>query len=129
MFNSPQAEFDIRSRTRWLAEALAASSNLPIDFPTVIGQIQAEAASVPPEADHLTYFALERLSQKVGLPLAKFERPGQTIVPASLVWVAPNIQANDADARELAKAALVVAGPDWTGLIQQARQKPRRPSP
>lgn len=129
MFNSPQAEFDIRARTRWLAEALAASSNLPIDFPAVLGQIQAEATSLPPEVDQLTYFALERLSQKVGLPVAKFERPGQTVVPASLVWVAPNIQANADDARELAKAAFVVASPDWSSLIQQAQQKPRRPGP
>jgi hypothetical protein len=128
MHSHPTAEFDILSRTRWLAEALASQSNL--DLSSLVEEIRQETAQTAPEPDEMSWFAMERLAQKTGLRAARFERPGQSIAGASLVWVARNIQANPEDAKILAGASLVLATDDWTGLIQQARAKPtRRPSP
>lgn len=127
MLNSPEIEFDIRARLRSLASRLASESNLPIDFQALLQKTQAEADSLAPPADILTFFALQRLGQEVKMPVVKFEQPGQKVSPASLVWVASNIQVNEEDARELAKAVLVVAHDDWAPLVSAARAKPRRP--
>ena len=128
MHSHPLAEFDILSRTRWLAEALATQSNL--DLGTLVQDIRQDAAQAAPEPDEISWFAMERLAQKSGLRAIRFERPGQSIAGASLVWVARNIQANPEDAKILASASLVLATDDWSSLIQQARAKPpRRPSP
>lgn len=128
MHSHPLAEFDILSRTRWLAEALASQSNL--DLTALVEEICQETAQSAPEPDEMSWFAMQRLSQKSGLRAIRFERPGQSIAGASLVWVARNIQANLEDAKILASATLVLATDDWTSLIQQARTTPsRRVSP
>lgn len=127
MLNSPEVEFDIRARQRFLANRLASEANLPIDFTALLEKIQAQSDSLAPPTDILTFFALQRLGQEVKMPVVKFEQPGQKVSPASLVWVASNIEANPADAAELAKAVLVVAPDDWSPLISQAKVKPRRP--
>lgn len=129
MHSSATLEYDIRTRTRTLAEALASQSNLPIDYESLLSGIDAEIAEVDPLPDQLTWFAIERLASKTGLAAVKFETPGQSVRPASLLWVAPNISPNEADAREMSKASLVVASDGWKDLIRQANNKPRRPGP
>ena len=124
MHSHPLAEFDILSRTRWLAEALASESNL--DLTALVEDIRQDANQTAPEPDEVSWFAMQRLSQKSGLRAMRFERPGQSIAGVSLVWVARSIQANPEDAKILARATLVLATDDWKSLIQQAREKPSR---
>lgn len=127
MQTHPSAEFDILSRARWMAEALASGTNL--DMTALLDSIRSECTQVAPEPDEMSWFAMERLAQKSGLRAVRFERPGQSIAGASLVWVAKNIEANADDAKILSGAALVIAGSEWNAFIQQARVKPRRHSP
>lgn len=127
MQSHPSAEFDVLSRARWMAEALASQSNL--DMERVVREIRSEAAAVAPEPDEVSWFAMQRLAQKSGLRAVRFERSGQSVAGASLVWVDGAVEPNAEDAKILAGAALVLASGDWNGLIQQARAKPRRHSP
>lgn len=131
MLSSTQLEFDIRSRCRWLAEALVSESNLGIDIDKIIEKVREESAQVMPAPDQMTWFAMERLAASTGLRAVKMERPGQAVTGASLVWVSPHISPNPEDARALAGAALAICNPDWLPLIQAHKQEvgARRKSP
>jgi hypothetical protein len=130
MLSSAAAEFDIQSRVRWLAHALASTTNAPVDFEKIVAGFEKELSQTPPSADQLSWFALERLSNRTGLRALKLEYPGQSITGASLIWVSPAITPNEQDAASLGGAAIVVAAPEWGKLIQEAkagRSRPRFP--
>lgn len=126
MLNAPGLEFDIRSRATWLAQALVAQGNLPIDLDSVVKDFASQAAELAPQPDQVTWFAIERLAARTGLNAIKFEKPGQEVCPRCLVLVSNRIEPNLEDAKRLAAAALVVALPEWDPLIQQAKARPAR---
>lgn len=133
MFSSTELEFDIRSRCKWLAQALASQSNLSIDMDKIVEKTSQEFSQAAPGPDQMTWFAMERLALATGLRAVKMEHPGQPIAGASLVWVAPRISPNQEDAKALAGAALTVCSPEWLPLINthkhDAAAKRRGPSP
>ncbi len=119
MLNHPQAEFDIRLRQRWFAEALAAQSNLSIDPKLLTSE---DLSDVAPPVDDVSWFALQRLAKHVGLTAVRFEREGDATAGASLVWVSPSVTPNENDAKEIARfSLLVVASDEWTPYLNKAR--------
>lgn len=127
MQTHPSAEFDILSRARWMAEALASGTNL--DMAALLDSILSEATQVAPEPDEMSWFAMQRLAQKSGLRAVRFEQSGQSVAGASLIWVSKSVEANADDAKILSGAALVIAGDEWNSFIQKAKAKPRRHTP
>ena len=126
-YSASALEFDIRARTRWFAEVLAAQSNVSIDMAKIVGDVRGESSQAAPPADLLSWFALERLSQKTGFCAIRMEDSGQSIAGASLVWVSPNIVPNSNDAAALSRAELVVCSDEWESLIREAKIQSARP--
>lgn len=130
MHASPLIEFDIRSRTRWLAEELGASLNMPLDMQALVDRLQVETRQTPPAADHLSWFALERLAALTGMRALRLESPEQSVAGASLVWVSPALSPDPEQAKVLADLPLVVCSAEWRELLNAQRSTiSKRPAP
>lgn len=122
-YGDPLIENDIRARALALADALAASHPAAAAYQAVAQEFREQVAASTLPADQLTWFAIERVALKTGLPAVRMDRPDQPIPAGALVLVDPELAAPEPGAASLAAlraAAFVVAPASWGPALSRA---------
>ena len=122
-YGDPLIENDIRARALALADALAASHPAASAYQAVSEEFREAAVAASLPADQITWFALERVASKTGLPAVRLEGLSQDIPAGAMVLIDRHLPLPEDPAqlvRALRAAAFVVAPSAWGPVLSQA---------